>query len=71
MRYVIGFLESIPMLSQIIEHKTQEAVELSNRTVIEVHTCSFRSTRGFTIAACIADEIAFGEVKTAPILILR
>jgi len=59
MRYVIGFLESIPMLEQMIERKTQEAIELSNRTVIEIHTCSFRSTRGYTIAACIADEIAF------------
>jgi hypothetical protein len=59
MRYVIGFLEAVPMLTRMIEHKTAEAVELSNRTVIEVHTCSFRSTRGYSIAACIADEIAF------------
>ncbi len=59
MRYIMGFLESVPMLTPMIERRTKESVDLSNWVTIEVHTCSFRSTRGYSIVACIADEIAF------------
>ena len=59
MRYVVGFLESVPMLENLIERKVQDAVDLKNRVTIEVHTCSFRSTRGYSIVAAICDEIAF------------
>jgi hypothetical protein len=27
--------------------------------IIEVHTASFRAVRGYTVVACIADEVAF------------
>ena len=47
------------MLSAMVTNKTRESIELSNRTCIEIHTCSFRSVRGYTIAAAICDEIAF------------
>jgi hypothetical protein len=30
-------------------NQARETVELSNRVVIEVHTASFRSTRGYTL----------------------
>ncbi len=59
MRYIMGFLDSVPMLASMIERRTKESVDLSNSVTIEVHTCSFRSTRGYSIIACIADEIAF------------
>jgi hypothetical protein len=59
MRYINGFLDNIGMLSSLVTNRTQESIELNNRVVIEVHTCSFRAVRGYTIAACIADEIAF------------
>ena len=39
--------------------RTASAVELSTGVVIEVHTCSFRTTRGYSFAAVIADECAF------------
>ncbi len=59
MRYLAAFLRGVPMLSGLIENETKEGLELSNRVNIEIHTASFRSTRGYTIAACICDEIAF------------
>jgi len=59
MRYINGFIENIPMLSALVVNQTQESIELSNRVCIEIHTASFRSTRGYTLAACICDEIAF------------
>lgn len=58
-RYIGGLLDGNPMLSRLIVKRDAESIELSNRTVIEVHTASFRSVRGYTIAAAICDEIAF------------
>ena len=58
-RYITGLLHSNPMLEAMIIREDKEAVELSNRTAIEVHTASFRAVRGYTVACCIADEIAF------------
>jgi hypothetical protein len=59
MRYISGFLEAIPMLQAMLVNQTQEQLELSNRVVIEVHSCNFRAVRGYTIAAAICDEVAF------------
>jgi hypothetical protein len=59
MRYIIGLLRSVPMLSQLIESEARESVSLRNRIVIEVHTASFRSTRGYAIVAGLLDELAF------------
>jgi hypothetical protein len=58
MRYVEGFLET-PMLAAMVTRATKESVEFSNRITIEIHTASFRSTRGYTLIGCVADEIAF------------
>jgi hypothetical protein len=59
MRYVKGLLSSVPMLSRLIEGQTPERIDLDNRVTIEIHTTSFRSTRGYTIVAALCDEIAF------------
>jgi len=59
MRYVVGFLEGVPMLSRLVERKTQETVDLTNQVTIEVHTTSYRSVRGYTLGAVICDEISF------------
>lgn len=58
MRYIRAFLE-VPMLRQMVASETKESIELNNRVVIEVHTASFRTTRGYTLVGVIADEIAF------------
>ena len=34
-------------------------VSLNNRITIEVHACSFRTVRGYTIVAALLDELAF------------
>jgi hypothetical protein len=59
LRYVTGLLRSVPMLAQLIESETQERVDLRNRVTIEVHTASFRSTRGYALIAGLLDELAF------------
>lgn len=59
MRYVTALLEEVSMLSRMVESFGSESIDLSNRVTIEVHTASFRSVRGYTVAAAILDEIAF------------
>jgi hypothetical protein len=59
MRYISGLLESCGMLKRLIVRQGGESIELSNRCVIEVATASFRSVRGYTLAAVICDELAF------------
>src|SRR5438093_6634963 len=58
-RYVVGLLDAVPMLRALVVRQTASAVELRGNVVIEVHTCSYRSTRGYSFAAVIADECAF------------
>jgi hypothetical protein len=58
-RYVIGLLESVPMLKQCIQAKGAEFVDLDNRCTVEIHTASFRTTRGYTVCAALLDEVAF------------
>jgi hypothetical protein len=59
MRYITGLMESNAMLARMVVRTDRETIELSNRTVIEVHTASYRAVRGYSVACCIADEIAF------------
>jgi hypothetical protein len=59
LRYIGAFLEGVPMLSALVLNRTKESFELSNRVVIEIHTCSFRAVRGYTIVAAVCDEVAF------------
>jgi hypothetical protein len=63
MRYVKGLLASVPMLAPLIEGETRERIDLNNRVTIEVHTASFRTTRGYTIVAALLDELAFWSVE--------
>ena len=58
-RYIIGLLRGIPLLSSMVAEETGEAIELSNRVVIEIGTASFRTIRGYSFAAILCDEIAF------------
>jgi len=57
--YILGILESVPMLAGMIRNKTADSIELSNGVTIEVRPANFRGLRGLTAAAVICDEIAF------------
>lgn len=57
--YVRALLTRVAMLAQMVQREWNEGFDLSNGTTIEVHSASFRSTRGYSLAAVIADEIAF------------
>jgi hypothetical protein len=60
LRYVRGLFEH-PMLAPLIVRETANGLELNNRTAIEVATASFKSVRGYTLAAVVCDEIAFWQ----------
>jgi hypothetical protein len=64
-RFIVGLLRGVDMLRGTIEDETAERVELKNRVVIEIHTASFRSTRGYTIVCALLDEIAFWPSEDA------
>jgi hypothetical protein len=55
---VAGLLDSVPMLAELVERRTEEMIDLSNRITIAVHTASYRAVRGYTIVGAILDEIA-------------
>jgi hypothetical protein len=59
MRYVRALLTGVPMLARMIERETSETIDLRSRVTIEIHTASFRTTRGYTVVAALCDEIAF------------
>jgi hypothetical protein len=59
MRFTRGLIESNPMLARMVTRETETTIEFDNRAAIEIGTASFRSVRGYTLAAVICDEIAF------------
>ena len=68
LRYVRALLLNVPMLARMVQREAMESFDLTNRTTIEVATASFRSTRGYAIAAALCDEVAFwrSEESTEP-----
>ena len=56
-RYVKGFL-AIPMLAPLIEREAAEAIDLNNAVSIEIAVASYLTTRGYTLAAVLCDELA-------------
>ena len=59
LRYCLGLLKAVPMLKQLIVAETKESISLRHQINIEVHTASFKTVRGYTIAAALLDEIAY------------
>jgi hypothetical protein len=57
--YVRGFLQASPILAQEVASETASEIRLRNGVVIAVHAQSFRSVRGRTLLAVVADEISF------------
>jgi hypothetical protein len=65
MRYVKGLLGGVPILARAVRAETRETITLTNQVVIEIHSASFRSTRGYTIVAALLDELAFWPTDNA------
>lgn len=59
MNYVKGVIADSPVISPEVSGETQETVSFRHRTQLEVHTTSFRSTRGYSYACVICDEMAY------------
>ena len=59
--YIKGLLTSVPMIADLILRETNEEIDLANSVTIEVATCSYRTIRGRTIVAALADELAFWQ----------
>lgn len=65
MRYIKALLHGVPSLAELIEGETTETIDLAGFVTIEVGTASFRSTRGYSYAAVLCDEIAFWRTDDA------
>jgi len=65
LRYVLAFLESVPLLKQKIVSVLKESIVLNNGITIEIHTADYRSVRGFSCVCCVLDELAFWPCDTA------
>jgi phage terminase large subunit-like protein len=61
-RYCKGLISASPMLARKVLNETKDALELTNRSVIEVNVANPRQTRGYTLAGVICDEIAFWPI---------
>jgi hypothetical protein len=64
MRYLRG-LCALPEFKPFVSRVLKESVDLRTGAVIEVHTASFRSTRGYTLAGAVCDELAFWHADDA------
>ena len=57
--YVVGFLQSSPILKQQIDSVTASEVRLADGIVIGVHAGSYSTIRGRTLLAVVGDETSF------------
>lgn len=54
-----ALIQGTPMLADMIERETSDEIDLTNGVTIGVHTSSYKSVRGRTLAAALCDEVAF------------
>lgn len=59
MGYCKGLVHDSPPIAAELVRETEETIEFAHRTRIEVHVASFRSTRGYSYACVLLDELAF------------
>jgi hypothetical protein len=57
-KYLRGML-GIKLLAGMIRRETSDTIDLSNSITIEIQTANFRTIRGRTVVAALADELAF------------
>jgi len=59
MNYVKGLVADSPVIAAEVTDQTRETITFAHRVQLEVHTTSFRSTRGYSYAAVVLDELAY------------
>lgn len=62
--YIQAFLKTPPLRGFLEAEPTQKLIELTNGVTIEVRAVSEAGTRGYTVVAVLADEIAFWPTDT-------
>jgi hypothetical protein len=63
--YCRALLNETPLLAPLVTGETAETITLARRVEIRVATASYRTTRGYTLAAVLADELAFWRDETS------
>jgi hypothetical protein len=63
--YVQGIIEASETLRAEVSNSTAESIESAHRTRFEIHTASFRSIRGYTLALACLDEASFMRDETS------
>ncbi len=58
-RFVYGLLHEVPALKQRVERTTQLELHLTRQVSLEIHSSSYRSVRGYSLAAALCDEVSF------------
>ncbi len=61
-RVVLRYLKAAfehPRLAPLVARRLRDSVELKTGVTIEVHSASYRTTRGYTVVGAVLDEIAF------------
>lgn len=64
-RYVVGLLEAVPVLEQMVKRERAESVQLEGGTIIEVITASKAAPRGRSYGLAIVEEAAFLPAEDA------
>jgi hypothetical protein len=65
-RQVLGYLNGLFDLPDLLPfwfRTLRESIELQSGVNLEVHTASYRTTRGYTLLGVIADEISFWRTE--------
>ena len=68
LEYVAGIIDNAPILTTMVIRRAADSLTLFNRgatIVIAARAASFRSIRGLTCVAAVADEIAFWQAEDA------
>jgi hypothetical protein len=59
-RYITALITETSLIAPLVDGEaTQDRIDLTNGISIEISTANFRSVRGYTLIACLCDEIAF------------
>ncbi len=66
LNYILGVFQESPACREYLDgDPVADTIRLTNRIDIQVMTASFKTTRGPTPVAAVADEIAFWSVDGA------